>query len=141
MEYWTQYWTPIVNPNLKPNNWSLFYTLAEKTLAAKFLKLFGNLIHPTPKRMYLLIWNFLAFPKYQKQKFWKNLNCKFVTPIPRLVVESRLQNMIFRANKKRTKSKRWPLYLKSYRNFVQQGCVKSHFHQILKSENLAQFPR
>ena len=23
-----------------------------------------------PKRMYLLIWNFLTFPKYQKWKFW-----------------------------------------------------------------------
>ena len=26
------------------------------------------------KRMHVVIRNFLTFPKYQKQKFWKNLN-------------------------------------------------------------------
>ena len=29
------------------------------------------------KRMHLVIQNFLTFPKYQKQKFWKNLNSIF----------------------------------------------------------------
>ena len=32
--------------------------------------------------MHLVIQNFLTFPKYQKQKFWKNLNSNFFTPPP-----------------------------------------------------------
>ena len=34
------------------------------------------------KRMQIVIQNFLTFPKYQKQKFWKNLNSNFFTPPP-----------------------------------------------------------
>ena len=34
------------------------------------------------KRMHLVIQNFVTFPKYQKQKFWKNLNSNFFTPPP-----------------------------------------------------------
>ena len=32
-------------------------------------------ISRTFKRVHVQFWNFLTFPKYQKQKFWKILNC------------------------------------------------------------------
>ena len=32
--------------------------------------------------MHVVIQNFLTFPKDQKQKFWKNLNSNFFTPLP-----------------------------------------------------------
>ena len=34
------------------------------------------------KRMNVVTQNFLTFPKYQKQKFWKNLNSNFFTLSP-----------------------------------------------------------
>ena len=35
-----------------------------------------------PKRMHIIIWNFVTFPKYQKQKFWKKFEFKFLTLPP-----------------------------------------------------------
>ena len=74
-----------------------------------------------------------TFPKYQKQKNWKKNQIQIFYPTPlgggyskmniifwKLVVEPKLQNMIFGAHKKRNKSKRWLLYLNiwaSYSNF------------------------
>ena len=34
------------------------------------------------KRLYVVIQNFLTFPKYQKQKFWKKIEFKFFPPTP-----------------------------------------------------------
>ena len=39
-------------------------------------------ISRTFKRVHVQFWNFLTFPKYQKQKFWKNSNYDFFTPTP-----------------------------------------------------------
>ena len=36
----------------------------------------------TPRRLYLLYWNFLTFPKHKKTKFWANYELKFFTPTP-----------------------------------------------------------
>ena len=51
--------------------------------------------------------------------------------------------MIFRSHKKRTKSKRWPLYLKNWVTliFVGQGTTKSCYIKILKSKYLSEFLR
>ena len=39
-------------------------------------------ISRTFKQVDVQFWNFLTFPKYQKQKFWKNLSSIFFTPPP-----------------------------------------------------------
>ena len=91
---------------------------------------FGRLV-VTPRRLHLSSWNFLTFPKYKKTKFWTNFEFKFLPQPPSegvlkkwkfsiLVIEPKLQNMIYRTHKKRNKSKIWALYLKnwaSYGNF------------------------
>ena len=48
-----------------------------------FSKLFheAKMIH-AHKLMALMIRNYLTFPKYQKQKFWKNSKFYFFTPTP-----------------------------------------------------------
>ena len=63
-------------------------------------------------------------PRRGVLKDWKSL---------KLVVEPRLQNMIFRTHKKRNKSKRWPLDLK---NSVSDGnfCT-ARWHEISFSPN------
>ena len=48
-------------------------------LLSKCKKAFSDI---ASKRMHLVIQKFLTFPKYQKQKFWKNLNSNFFTPPP-----------------------------------------------------------
>ena len=35
-----------------------------------------------PKRIYVLIWNYLTFLIYQKPKFWKRKKIEFFTPTP-----------------------------------------------------------
>ena len=35
-----------------------------------------------PKRIYILIWNFLTFLIYQKPKFWRRKKSDFFTPPP-----------------------------------------------------------
>ena len=37
---------------------------------------------PTFKLVHIKFWNFLTLPKYQKRKFWKNLDNNFFTPTP-----------------------------------------------------------
>ena len=73
-----------------------------------------------------MIWNFLTFPKYWKQKFWKKIELKFLTLPPgekgiknevieKLVGELKLQNMIFRTHNNKTKSqKRSALFLTNW---------------------------
>ena len=84
------------------------------------------------KRVNVVKWNFLTFPKYQKQKFWTQFEFKFFNPTPswrggikievieKLVRDPMLLNMISKANKNKNKSRRWVVYLKncvSYRTF------------------------
>ena len=108
-----------------------------------------------PKRIFVLIWNFVTFPKYQKQKFWKNLNSNFFTPPPseggtkkqkkfKLVLEPKLLNMIYYKQKDKKNPKDDPCISKTYRVtgiFVSQLKMKSQFLQIFKSWNLTQFLR
>ena len=100
------------------------------------------------KRVNVVKWNFLTFPKYQKQKFWTQFEFKFFNPTPswrggikievikKLVRDPMLLNMIFKATKNKNKSRRWVVYLKnwaSYGDFCESSRTKSQF---LKNSNL-----
>ena len=67
--------------------------------------------------MYILVRNFLTFPKYQRQKCWSKFEFKIVNLSPggggyknevieKLARELTLQNMIFQTHKNKAKSKR-----------------------------------
>ena len=113
-------------------------------------------ISRTFKRVKVQFWNFLTFPKYQKQKFWTQFEFKFFNPTPSwrggikievheiLVGDPMLLNIIFKANKNKNKSKSWALYLKnwaSYGDFRESSRAKSQILKKFKSQNLAQFLR
>ena len=80
--------------------------------------------------MYILVRNFLTFPKYQRQKFWSKFEFKFFNPTPpeeggiknevieKLARELTLQNMIFQTHKNKAKSKRWALYLQNWASYM-----------------------
>ena len=106
--------------------------------------------------MNVVKWDFLTFPKYQKQKFWTQFEFKFFNPTPswrggikievikKLVRDQMLLNMIFKANKNKNKSRRWVVYLKnwaSYGDFRESSRTKSQCLKKFKSQNLAQFLR
>ena len=106
------------------------------------------------KRVNVVKWNFLTFPKYQKQKFWTQFDFKFFNPTPswrggikievikKLVRDTMLLNMIFKATKNKNKSRRWVVYLKNWANygdFCESSRAKSHFLkkiQISKSRSV-----
>ena len=57
--------------------WNHVYTMLEG--GGQFDTTFSE-ISRTFKRVHVQFWNFLTFPKFQKQKFWKNMNYRFFTP-------------------------------------------------------------
>ena len=101
------------------------------------------------KRVNVVKWNFLTFPKYKKQKFWTQFEFKISNPTQIEVIKKRVRdpmllNMIFKANKNKNKSRRWVVYLKnwaSYGDFRESSRTKSQFLKKFKSQNLAQFLR
>ena len=82
-----------------------------------------------PKRMHIIIWNFVTFPKYQKHKKLEKDWVQMFNPTPpgeggmknevieKSIGELKLQNMIFRTYKNKTKSKIWALYLKNWASY------------------------
>ena len=108
------------------------------------------------KRVNVLKWNFLTFPKYQKQNFRTQFEFKFFNPTPSwrggikievheiLVGDPLSLNIIFKANKNKNKSQSWALYLKnwaSYGDFRESSRAKSQILKKFKSQNLTQFLR
>ena len=83
----------------------------------------------TPKRIYILFWNFLTFLIYQKPKFWRKKKIDFFYPTPprrgvlkkwkfwKVVGEPKLQNVIFKAHENKAKSKIWALYLENWASY------------------------
>ena len=87
-----------------------------------------QILSRTFKWVQVQFWNFLTFPKISKVKILAKFEFRFFTPTPleggtkkwkflELLIEPRLLNIIFRANKKRTKSKRWPTYPKNLASY------------------------
>ena len=103
--------------------------------------------------MQIVIQNFLTFPKYQKQKFWKNLNSNLFTPPPseggtkkkiKMVLEPKLLDIIVKHIKIRKNPKDELRISKIEQDmgiFASQPKAKSHFLQIFKSRSLTQFLR
>ena len=135
----SQFW-----PNFKGRSQIFFYLTLSMAGGCQFDTTFSD-ISRTFKRVHVQFWNFLTFPKYQKQKFWKNFNSNFFYPALKkrknfkLVLQPKLLNMISYKQKDKKKSKRWALYLKnwpSYGYFCESTqseiSISSNF-QIMKS--------
>ena len=103
--------------------------------------------YAAPEPIKILIWNFLTFPKYQIQIFWKIFLSFGLNPIGRgggvlkkggiekMIFELGLQNTIFSFHKNKLNSKVWNLYLKNWasdKHFCRSSRVK-----ISKWQNLS----